>query len=175
MRTLTIATFLFALSVVSQLQAATPPNISDTHQIPASSTFSGLSRKVIEYSERFYQVMDALKQPDIDESIWAPLESLVDTKNFQRQGVFTEQQTEKFGWETYKQFVQNYAAGTHWEGTLRYILEEGRMVVLGLEERSTHGGITMTAKTVTVYWFNDNDKLVNLEVYVMPLGQEGGA
>jgi len=175
MRIPTIAILLLAASIIAPLQAATPSYRPETHQIPASSTFSGLSSKVIEYSERFQQLMEALKEPDVDESAWTTIESLVDTESFQRQGVFTGQKTEKFGWETYKQFIQNYAAGTQWEGTLRFIFEEGQTVVLGLEERSTNGGVTHTANTVTVYRFNDDKKLVDLEVYVMPLHQEDGS
>jgi len=170
MRIFALASLLIFTSVFAHSEAL-PSTFKpvESHQIPASSNFSDLSRKVIEYSERFYQVMEALKEPDVDNDIWSPLESLVDTGSFVRQGVFTGQKTEKFGWEPYKEFIRNYAAGTHWEGTLRFILEKDQLVVLGLEERSTSDGITHTANTVTVYRFNKDDKLVALEVYVMAL------
>ena len=172
MRRLLLVSLFLASTVSAQTDMPVPQGEPvASHQIPASSSFSGLSRRVIAYSEYFSDVMAALKQPDAGDEVWAPLESLVDTATFERQGVFSEGKTERFGWDTYKQFIQAYAAGTHWEGSLRFIMEEGRMVVLGLEERSTYAGVTNTANTVTVYRFNDRDQLIALEVYVMPLGE----
>ncbi len=139
------------------------------NEIPASETFTGLSRKVIEYSERFATLNDSLKTSSNSTAAWAALEALVDTENFERIGVFLTDKTETFGWATYKSFITEYAADTEWEGTLRFILEEDNRVVLGLEERKSRGDFTRVSNTVTVYTFNPEDKLQALEVYVMDL------
>lgn len=139
------------------------------NEIPSSESFTGLSRKVIAYSERFKALVERIKSGKFSDSDWAPMEELVDTENFNRQGVFTSANTENFGWETYKAFVSEYGGSTDWEGTLRFIHEKDSQVVLGLEERNTRNGVTDVANTVTVYDFNDEGLLQHLEVYVMSL------
>jgi len=60
---------------------------------------------------------------------------------------------------------------TDWEGTLRRITETPSLVFLELEERNTRNGITDIANTVTIYKFNQANKLVQLDVYVGHVGQ----
>ena len=139
------------------------------NEMPSSSEFSGLSQKVLEYSEAFTSVVNRLKEPDFSDADWEPLEKLVDVENYERQGVFLGDKAEIIGWEKYKYYITEYGGGTSWEGTLRRITEVPNLVVLELEERNTRGGVTDVSNTVTIYEFNDEGKLRHLDVYVMPL------
>lgn len=141
------------------------------HEIPRSDTFTGLSRKVLEYSERFAAVVERLKQPGAPEDVWAPLEALVDVDNFVRQGVFLTDKTEIIDWATYKRYITEYGGATQWEATLRHITEGPQRVVLELEERNTREGFTHVANTVAAYGFDKDQKVKTLEIYVMTLNE----
>jgi hypothetical protein len=139
------------------------------HEIPSSETFTGLSRKVLQYSEIFADIVERVKQPGFTEAAWAPLEALVDVQNFVRQGVFLTDKPETIDWPTYRSYITQYGGATHWEATLRHITEGPRRVVLELEERNTREGFTHIANTVMTYGFDDEGKVKTLEVYVMSL------
>lgn len=139
------------------------------HEIPSSEKFTGLSRKVLEYSERFADLVKRLKKPDFSDASWRPLEELVDVDNFVRQGVFLTDKTETIDWQTYKSYITKYAGATDWEATLRHLTEQGNRVVLELEERNTHSGVTDFANTVMAYGFDGTGRVKTLEVYVMSL------
>ena len=141
------------------------------HEIPASSSFDGLSRKVIQYSEGFSALVDKMNNGALSDSDWEPLEALIDSGKWERVGQFLTAEAETIGWDKYRHYVTQYAAGTHWEGTLRHITEQGNRVILELTERNTRDGVTDHSNTVTVYEFDDAGKFVHLEVYVMPLGK----
>jgi hypothetical protein len=139
------------------------------HEIPGSENFTGLSQKVLEYSERFARIVDVLKESDSPGEAWGPLEELVDVDDFVRQGVFLTDKPETIDWQTYKTYIEQYGLETQWEATLRYITEQGNRVVLELEERNTIKGFTHIANTVMAYGFNDEGRVKTLEVYVMSL------
>ena len=143
------------------------------NEMPPSSDFTGLSRKVIEYSEAFQQVIGEIKAGgSVD---WTVFDPIVDTANYERVGTFLTPQSEVIGWTTYKDTITAYGGATDWEGTLRHITEQGNRVILELEERNTRGGETDVSNTVTVYEFSDAGKLIHLDVYVMPLRKEAAA
>lgn len=139
------------------------------HEIPGSENFTGLSRKVLEYSELFARIVEVLKEPDFSAATWGPLEELVDVDNFVRQGVFLTDTPETIDWQTYKTYIEQYGTETRWEATLRHITEAGSRVILELEERNTIKGFTHIANTVMAYGFNDDGRVKTLEVYVMSL------
>jgi hypothetical protein len=141
------------------------------NEIPDSSQYRGLSRKVLQYSERFVQVVNTLKQRPLTASDWAPLEELVDTQSFRRVGVFLTPAVETSNWQQYQGFIAQYGGYTSWEGTLRRITEVTGLVFLELEERNTMKGVVDIANTVTIYRFNDAARLVHLDVYVAHIGQ----
>lgn len=131
---------------------------------------SPLSRKVLEYSFIFKDVVDraqaaggAIKIED-----WEPLSELVDVANFRRVGQFKEE----MNWAEYTGFVTQFAGGTKWEGSLKRITEVDGVVWLELEERCTTQGHTDVSNTLTVYEFNDAGKLVHLDVYVQSTAVE---
>src|SRR5258708_6554771 len=125
-----------------------------------------LSRKVLQSSENFLRIVNRIKQPGFSQADWAPLEELVDVRNFQRVGVFLTNTEEVSNWAQYKQLITQYGGATAWEGTLRRITEVAGLVFLELEERNTRGGVTDVANTVTIYEFNQDDELRKLHVYV---------
>ncbi|MBB4858955.1 hypothetical protein HNO88_002281 [Novosphingobium chloroacetimidivorans] len=139
------------------------------NEMPHSSQFTGLTRKVIAYSERFAEIIETVKTRALTDADWAPIEQIVDVDTFERQGVFLGAQAETFGWSTYKSYISRYGAGTTWEGTLRRVTETPGLVILELEERNTHGGVMDVSNTVTIYEFDEADKLRHLDVYIMPL------
>jgi hypothetical protein len=139
------------------------------HEIPSSDDFTGLSRKVMEYSERFGAIVASIKEPDFSTELWEKLEELVDVDNFVRQGVFLTETPETIDWKTYRDYITQYGGATHWEATLRHITEQGNRVVLELQERNTREGFTHIAKTVMAYGFNNEGRVKTLDVYVMSL------
>jgi hypothetical protein len=140
------------------------------NEMPRPEDYTGLSRKVIQYSHDFTKIVGAAKSGTLTDADWAAIEQLVDVEAFERLGVFLGAQAEKFGWSTYKSYIAKYGGFTSWEGTLRHITEQPGRVILELEERNTREGVTDVSNTVTIYEFNGADKLRHLEVYVMPLG-----
>jgi hypothetical protein len=141
------------------------------NEMPKSETYKGLSRKVLQYSEGFLSIINRIKQPGFSEADWAPLEALVDLKNYRRQGVFLGAVAETSNWRHYKELLMKYAGHTAWEGTLRRITEVPGLVHLELEERNSRDGVMDVSNTVTIYEFNSAEKLIKLDVYVMPLGK----
>jgi hypothetical protein len=136
------------------------------NEMPNSEKYTGLSRKVLQYSEGFLQIVNKIKQPAFRAADWAPLEEFVDVNNFQRVGVFLTNRAEVSNWQQYKQLITQHGGATAWEGTLRRITEVPGLVFLELEERNTRDGVTDVSNTVTIYDFNQGGKLCKLDVYV---------
>ena len=145
------------------------------NEMPPSGDFTGLTRTVIAYSEAFVQIADKAKLGPLTDADWLSIEQLVDVPNFVREGVFLGPKAEIIDWPTYRSFVTQYGEHISWEGTLRNVTETPGRVILELEERNTRGGITDVSHTVTIYEFNDADRLVHLDVYVMPRGERAAA
>ena len=78
------------------------------NEMPDSGRYSGLSRQVLQYSERFLQVINTLKQRALTDADWAPLEALVDVRNFKRVGVFLTPAVDTSNWQQYKDFIKNF-------------------------------------------------------------------
>lgn len=141
------------------------------NEMPNPELYSGLSRKVLQYSDRFRTLVATLKQRPLTDDDWAPIEALVDVANFRRHGVFLGDLMEESTWAQYKAIINQYGAMTDWEGTLRRVTETPGLVFLELEERNSRDGVMDVSNTVTIYQFNGDDKLVKLDVYVGPLGK----
>ena len=141
------------------------------NEMPTSDSYKGLSRRVLQYSEGFLRVVNRIKEPGFSDADWAPIEALVDLKNFRRQGVFLGAAAETSNWQHYKELLTKYGGNTAWEGTLRRITEVPGLVYLELEERNSRNGIMDVSHTVTIYEFNSAEKLIKLDVYVMPMGK----
>ncbi len=141
------------------------------NEMPNPENFNGLARKVLQYAERFSDLVTTLKQRNLTDADWAAMEELVDVENFRRHGVFLGDLMEQSTWQEYKAIINQYGGMTSWEGTLRRITEVPGLVFLELEERNTRGGVIDVSNTVTIYQFNGDDKLIKLDVYIGPLGK----
>lgn len=141
------------------------------NEMPSSDKFTGLARKVLEYSEHFSRIIEKIKLSQPTQADWARMEELVDVERFRRVGVFLTNTVETSTWSEYKSLIGQYGGMTHWEGTLRRITEVPDLVFLELEERNTRNGIMDIANTVTIYKFNQAKKLSQLDVYVAHVGQ----
>lgn len=138
------------------------------NEMPSATEFSGLARNVVAYIEAFAQLVAKAKAGVLGDSDWAAIEEFVDVTSFVREGVFLEPQAEVIDWRTYRSYVTQYGGFTSWEGTLRHLTETSGRVILELEERNTRDGVTDVSRTVTIYEFDDAEKLRHLDVYVMP-------
>jgi hypothetical protein len=136
------------------------------NEMPDPLTYTGLSRKVLQYCDRFRTLVGRIKQPGFSEADWAPVEELVDVDRFRRQGVFLSPRAEISNWQQYKKLIGEYGGMTAWEGTLRRITEVPGLVFLELEERNSRAGVTDVSNTVTIYEFDEAQKLIRLDVYV---------
>jgi hypothetical protein len=143
--------------------------------LPSSETYAGLTRKVLQWTERFMHIVDMIKQKKLQPRDWAHLEELVDIPNFKRVGVLLKPEVEVSNWTHYKAFMIEYGGMVSWEGTLRRITEVPGLVIQELEERNTWNGVTDISNTVSIYKFNDAGKVTNLDIYVAHLGQRPAA
>lgn len=139
------------------------------NEMPSSSEFTGLTRKVIEYSEAFARVVQKAKDGPLVDADWETIERLVDVNRFERMGAFLGPDAEIITWPKYKFYVSQYAANSTWEGTLRHVTGQPGRVILELEERNGRDGVVDVSNTVTIYEFDEADKLRHLDVYVMHL------
>ncbi len=137
--------------------------------MPDPDEYSGLSRKVLQYSQAFDAIIEKARESKLTAADWAPLEKLVDTEDYERMGVFLGDEAETIDWQQYKKYISQYAAHTSWDGKLRRVTEVPGLVILELEEHNTVNGVTDISNTVTIYEFNDAGKIDHLDVYVMPL------
>ena len=134
-------------------------------EIPPASQFTGLTRKVMDYSEAFEAIVRRSKQ-GLTDADWAPLEAMVDLPAFVRVGVFLTDKVERIDWATYKGYLTRYGGMTEWDGKLRRITEGPAVVSQELEERNTRDGITDIANTCMFYTFNEAGLICALDVYV---------
>jgi len=91
-----------------------------------------------------------------------PIANMVATDKFIRIGIYKDEANWPLCLEKYLQF-----AGTSlWTGKLRYINTVGNLVFQELEETITRDNGENVIYTMSVYEFDDNDKVVGLRVYM---------
>ena len=130
--------------------------------------YSGLSRKVLDYSVTVKGLADECKQPGFQEERWDQLFSeFFDTRNFQRVGHLKE----VFDYPAYIEFQTKWAPMSTWECSFKRITEQDNVVILELEERATVGEHTNVVNTISVYEFNESGKLQHLDVYLQQTPQ----
>src|SRR6516164_9612830 len=88
--------------------------------------YSGLSRKVLDYSLVMKRLVDEAKRPGFSVDSWAPLAAMVAVDDFERVGNFKE----VMRWPDYVGFLTKWAAGADWECSFRRITEHDRVVWL---------------------------------------------
>lgn len=128
--------------------------------------YTGLARKALDYSQTMKALVDEAKQPGFSANRWDSLASYVDTANFERVGNFKE----VMRWDDYVTFLHGWAMSSEWECSFKRITENGNVVIMELEERSTVGGVSNAVNSVSVYEFNADGKLNHLDIYLqMPM------
>jgi hypothetical protein len=140
------------------------------NEMPSSGQHTGLTRKVLQWTERFMHIVDMIKANHLQASDWAHLEELVDLPSFRRAGVLLKPEVEVSDWQHYKAFMMEYGSQVSWEGTMRRITEVPGLVFQELTERNRRHGVTDISNTVTIYKFNDAGKLIHLDAYVAHIG-----
>ncbi len=92
---------------------------------------------------------------------WAPLEELVDVKNFKRVGAYLEE----LNWDEYVKFLTQWAGGTRFETTVHRISEVGQAVFYEIEERHYKGDTFIRKNVIAVYDFDEKNKIRHLDIY----------
>jgi hypothetical protein len=123
---------------------------------------TGRSRQVLEYVLEMKRIIDRAKKPGFDDGGWEPLARFVDADDFVRVGPFKD----RMGWPEYVAFLTGWATRRHWECSLRGVTEAGDRVFLELEERSEPGDSANAANSLSVYEFDDHQRLRRLAVYL---------
>ncbi len=124
--------------------------------------YVGHSRSVLEYCLTTKRLVDEAKRPGFSKDSWAPLAELIDTGAFVRVGNFKE----VMNWQSYVEFLTTWAMASNWECSFRRITESGNVVFLELEERSRIGDFSNSVNSISVYEFDDADKITRIDVYL---------
>lgn len=124
--------------------------------------YTGLARKVLDYTQLMKRMVDAAKQPGFTKESWAPLKELIATDEFERVGNFKE----VMSWQDYVNFLTGWAMSSEWECSFKRVTEQGNLVFLELEERSRIGDFSSTVNSATIYDFNAAGKVRHLDVFL---------
>ena len=132
--------------------------------------YTGLSRKVLDYSLIMKRLVDRAKQPGFSVESWAPLAELVAIDDFERVGNFKE----VMDWPDYVKFLTDWAMGSGWECSFKRITEKGDVVFLELEERIEAGDFSAVVNSASVYEFDGAGKIRHLDIYLQMAMPESG-
>lgn len=122
----------------------------------------GHSRRVIEYALTTKVLVDNAKGSNSSAQDWDPLRELVAPDEFVRVGNFKE----TMDWDEYVAFLTNWASAAQWDCAFRRITETNGLVFLELEEFSAVGDYRSAVNSLSVYEFNDADKIRRIDVYL---------
>jgi len=130
------------------------------------ATATGTSGEIGPLTRRVYEFVETQKvilaKGVTDPSDWDPLTYLLDVDRFKRVGAYLEE----FDWADYKRFLTGWmAGGTRFEFTEFQISEVGNSVFQEIEERHWRGEQFIRKNVIAVYKFNDQNKLVHLDIY----------
>ena len=120
-----------------------------------------LARIALEYASIYGRVVPRAQEPGFGEHAWAPLEALIAVDEFERVGL----QKEMMDWPAYRAALTAFARSGQWEGTFRRVTESPGVVFLELVERLTKDGVVTEINTVSVFEFDDDDKIRHLDIY----------
>jgi hypothetical protein len=127
-------------------------------QISANNT-GPLTDKVLEYERTMKQLVPTVRAA----SDWDQLAALVAVDTFERIGTFLETQD----WDQYAQMLTGWAAAIDtFETSVRRITEVPPLVFYEIEERHHRGDIVNVVNSLTVFEFDDDDKIRHLTVYL---------
>jgi hypothetical protein len=120
-----------------------------------------LARIALEYASIYGRVVPLAQEPGFGEDAWAPLEALIAVDEFERVGL----QKEVMDWPAYRSALTAFARSGEWEGTFRRVTETPGLAILELVERLTKGGVVTEINTVSVFEFDEADKIRHLDIY----------
>jgi hypothetical protein len=121
-----------------------------------------LARIALEYAAIYGRVVPRAQEPGFGEDAWAPLEALIAVDEFERVGLLKE----VMDWPAYRAALTDFARTGTWEGTFRRVTELPGLVFLELVERLDKGGRVTELNSVSVFEFDDANKIRHLDIYV---------
>lgn len=123
-----------------------------------------LSQRVLEYSRRFGEILELGGKRPLTNADWEPLGELLDKSKFERVGGYNQ----TMGWNEYLGLLNGFGNASTWQGKVRRITEAPGRVYLELVESGQRrdGSGSFVTNTLTVYEFDDQQKLVRLWVYL---------
>jgi len=125
-------------------------------------SYQGRQRRVLEYSQLMAAKVLEAKKPGFSQESWTPLEALVDKEKFERVGNFKE----IMDYTSYIAFLTQWATTSDWECSFKGIWEQGDRIFLELEERSSTGGYSSAVNSLSVYVFNNKDKIEHVDIFL---------
>ncbi len=135
--------------------------------------YTGRRRAVLEYGLTVQRIVEGSKGPGFTSADWEPLAGFVDPVAFERVGPFKEVQN----WPAYVEFLTAWAPAAEWEGRFKRVTDHDGLVFLELEEWTRMGELENVVNSLSVYEFDDTDRIVHLDVYLQLdlTGMLGGA
>jgi len=127
-----------------------------------ASPIGALAAKVIEFDRVISRLVPAAKEPGFTQSDWAPLAELVAVDDFERVGIWRE----VMNWQEYTDFLTKWAASKGFETILRRITEVPPLVFYEVEERHVKGDAITVVNSMSVFEFDEVDKIRHLDVYL---------
>ena len=121
-----------------------------------------LSQIALEYAAVYGRVVPLARQPGFGEDAWAPLEALIAVDEFERVGLHKE----VMDWPAYRTALTAFARSGEWEGTFRRVTELPGLVFLELVERLTKGDRVTVLNSVSVFEFDEANRIRHLDIYV---------
>lgn len=123
------------------------------------------------YTKRVLQLVDVMKSlvtkgkttHDVSLDDWSALKEIIAHDKFIRVGPFHDQ----VDWQGYIELLTqwvNHSEG--WEPAVRRLTEVSGLVHMQCEERLTHGGEVHPFQSLSVYEFDESDKIVRIDVYM---------
>jgi hypothetical protein len=118
-----------------------------------------LTRKVLDYAQTMERLVPTVTEP----SDWAELADFVAVGDFERVGTFLEVQD----WTQYTEMLSQWASTIDsFEATVRRTSEVQGHVYFEVEERHRRGENVSVVNSMTVFEFDDDEKIVHLDVYL---------
>ncbi len=118
-----------------------------------------LTATVLEYERVMKRLVPAITAV----SDWGPLAAFVAVDSFERTGTFMERQD----WPRYTEMLTQWASSIDsFETTVRRVTESAPLVYFEIEERHYRGGAVNVVNTLTVFEFDDDQKIRGLAVYL---------
>lgn len=121
-----------------------------------------LSKIVMEYCSIYERTVPKVKQAGFTPEGWAELAQLIATREFERVGA----QKEVMDWPAYRTRLSQFASTATWKGTFRRITEVPGLVFLELTEEMARGTEVEVVNSLTVYQFDEADKICHLDCYL---------